>query len=260
MPDFHFDTLDKVPEELRGHAKQNGEKFTVNVVPAASLKEFRDNNVKFLQERDAANAKVTTLTSIVGEDPDKFKEELTGLRSIAQQVKDGTLKGDAATTKEIEARVAAAGETLRKDIAARSTELVAEKTASAEWKNKYEREVLNGRITASVVSKDSPANPEALPDILSRAASVFHITPSGQMVPKDGDQVIYGADGSSPMTLNEWLVKLVAASPYLGKMSAGGGANGSRDKGKGINGMTDEAFQALPPADRIKMHRKAQAR
>jgi len=102
------------------------------------------------------------------------------------------------------------------------------------------------------------ANPAALPDILSRAASTFVVQPDGSIIPKRGDTVVYGADGVTPMTVKEWLTKLVQEAAYLGKPSTGGGANGTVPGGAGQKyGMSDAAFNALPAQERIRLARKA---
>jgi hypothetical protein len=61
------------------------------------------------------------------------------------------------------------------------------------------------------------------------------------------------------MSPHELLTKLVADAPYLGKSSAGGGANGGNANSvSGTFGMSAEEFQKLPPTERINLARKAQ--
>lgn len=260
MPDLKYDALDAIPEDLRGEAKQVDGKFVVSVVPAKRLAEFRDNNVRLLQEKDSLTARVTTYASLVGDDPTKFQAELGELRTTAQLVKDGKLKGTDAIEAEVVNRSKAKTESLETQIRDTATKLNAETTEKNQWKQKYERSVLHQQITNAVVGKDSVANPEALPDILSRAESLFVVQPDGTIVPKKGDAIIYGSDGASPMSPKEWLTKLVAESPYLGKASAGGGANGNRDGDASFGGLPQAEFLKLPPAERIRRHRESQAR
>jgi len=255
MPDITFTSLDQIPDGLKEYAKQADGKFVVNVVPNAKLTEFRDNNIKFAQERDAAKATVEALTAIVGSDPEKFKAELVDLRSTAQKVKDGQLKGSDAITKEVEARLEAATASLKTQLSEMGTKLNTSETASMSWKAKFERQVLREHITAAVVAKDSIANPAALGDIISRAEQVFRVKDDG-IVPMKGDTIIYGADGASPMTPKEWLTKLVETAPYFGKESSGGGA-GTKQGDAAYGGLSREAFQALSPEERITRARSA---
>lgn len=255
MPDITFTALDQIPEGLKEHAKQVDGKFVINVVPNAKLQEFRDNNIRFSQERDTYKTRAETLTAIVGEDVDKFKTELTDLRNIAQRVKDGQLKGSDAVTKEVDARLEAATSSLKTQLSEMGAKVATHESASKTWKDKYERQVLREHITAAVVAKESIANPAALGDIISRAEQVFRVKDDG-IVPMKGDTVIYGADGANPMTPKEWLTKLVETSPYFGKESSGGGA-GTQKGDAAFGGMSKEAFMNLSPEERITRQRMA---
>lgn len=256
MPDVIFTALEQIPEGLREDAKQVDGKFVVNLVPAKKLTEFRDNNINLSRERDELKSKYEAVIPLIGDDPTKFATELNELRSTAQLVKDGKLKGSEAIQAEVENRIKTQRETLEGQLREAGQKLQATDSDRNQWKTKYEKSVLHQKITNAVIGKDSVANPEALPDILARAEQLFVVQPDGNIVPKKGDTIIYGSDGASPMSPTEWLTKLVSESPYLGKSSAGGGANGGRDGGNKF-GMTDEAFQKLPPQERIKLAREA---
>lgn len=258
MPVLKFKSLDAIPEELRGEATQADGEFTVNVVSSKKLTEFRDNNIRFAQERDEARNALASITSIIGDDVEKFKKEFPELVATAQQVKDGKLKTSGDIEAEVANRTKSVKDSLEAQLKESGTKLSQAERAGSEWKSKYERSVLHQQITNAVVGKDSLANPEALPDILSRAEGTFVVQPDGSLVAKKGDTVIYGADGASPMSPKEWIAKLVADAPYLGKSSSGGGAPGNREGGNTPYGMTKEAFQALSPEERITRHREAQ--
>ena len=257
MPDLTYDSLDAVPEGLREDAKQQDGKYVVNVVSNRKLTEFRDNNIALRQKVDLYEPVLTAYRSL-GEDPSKLVTEVTELRQVAQQVKDGTLKGSAAIKEETERRVRESlqqreGEFQQKDVKIRE---LANETST--WKTKYERSILDQQITNAIVAADSVANPAALPDILSRAAGLFVVQSDGSIVPKKGDTVIYGADGVTPMTVKEWLTKLVAEAAYLGKPSTGGGSAGSGTGNVSQKyGMSDADFAKLPASERIRLARKA---
>ena len=260
MPELSFDSLEALPEELRSEAKEAGGKFVVNLVSAKKLTEFRENNVRLLQENDGHKTKVTQYGEIVGADPEKFKADLVELRKIAQQVKDGTLKGSDAVERAVTERLSSATDAIKTQLAELGTKHKTAEEASQSWKSKYERSVLQQQITSAVIGKDSVANPEALPDILSRAEGTFVVQPDGTLLPKKGDATLYGPDGASPMTVKEWLTKLVAEAHYLGKGSTGGGANGNRNAIDESYGMSSDAFQKLPPAERIRIFRQSQSK
>ena len=84
MPDFLFDNVEQIAEELRGDAKKNDAgKFVLNLVPKTKLDEFRENNIKLSKERDDLSKVVAKVLPIVGEDADKFAEELAALRAAS---------------------------------------------------------------------------------------------------------------------------------------------------------------------------------
>lgn len=256
MPDIKYASQDAIPEGLRDYATKDeasGE-FVVKVAPAAKLAEFRDNNTNLLKERDQLKNVVSRFSSVVGENPDEFAEELTRLRQVDQSVKDGKLKGNEAVEREVNTRVKQMEESYQEQIKKLSNDLqaVAQERQSAE--QKYRSSVLDREITNAVLAKDSGANPEALPDILARASRVFSVNEKGQVIAMDGDAVIYGSDGVSPMGAREWLGKVIEEAPYLSKASAGGGAAGNRGDEK-FGGMAEAEFLKLPPQKRMEIAR-----
>jgi hypothetical protein len=258
MPDLKFPSLDAIPEGLREVAKQNGNEFVVSVVPSNKLAEFRDNNIELKRQVETLTGTVAAIKPIIGDDIEAFKTRYTEYEQTVQQVKDGKLKGTEAIAAEVENRVKAVRDDLTAQIKTGGTKLSEVSVERDQWKTKYERSVLHQQITNAVVGKDSIANPEALPDILARAEQLFVVEADGSIVPKKGDTILYGSDGASPMSPKEWLTKLVSEAPYLGKASAGGGANGNRNSGDQY-GMSGADFAKLSPGERIKRHREAQA-
>ena len=89
MPKLTFASKDAIPEGLGEFATEDNGKYVVEVSPTTKLNEFRDNNVKYLRERDEAVAKLTTYTKTFGEDIAAVSAELTDLRATSQLVKDG---------------------------------------------------------------------------------------------------------------------------------------------------------------------------
>lgn len=257
MPEIQFDTLDAIPEGLREGAKESGGKYIINVVQKAKLDEFRDNNTTLSQERDTLKASVASLTAIVGEDAAAFATELAELRTTAQKVKDGSLKGSDAIETEVTNRVAS----MKGDYERR---LVETGKDAAEWKSKAEasdqkfrRSLIDRAVTNAVLAEASGAQPQALTDILSRAYAVFTVDDGGKLTAKDGEATIYGADGATPMTPAEWLEKLKETAPYFFKNSGGGNAGGSTDSGI-PGGLAAEQFDKLSGAQQLAIIRQNQ--
>lgn len=256
MPEISFESKDSVPQGLQEYAKQNDAgKWVVNVAPNEKLVEFRDNNIKFRNEIDTLKETVSRFTSIA-EDPAGLAEELQRLREVDQSVKDGKLKGNDAVAREVEARVKQMEDSYKAQLNELGNKLKESDQKRDEASRLYRQSVLDREVTNAVMAKDSGANPEALPDILSRAARTFRVNDKGQVVAMDGDAVIYGADGASPMSPKEWLGKVIEEAPYLSKTSAGGGASGNRGDEK-LGGLSPEEFGKLDPQRRMEIARAA---
>lgn len=258
MPDFKFKDVNAIPEELRGDAKEVNGEYVINLVPNSKLVEFRDKNINLMKELDPLKQRMSTVTGLIGDDIEKFKGELAQMRDIAQQVADGKLKGNDAIQTEVQRRVEAARTGDAQRLQDLQTKLTASEAASSGWRGRHDSLALQTKITQAVVGKDSVANPEALPDILNRASQTWKVTEEGDIVAMKGNEKIYGANGD-PITLQEWLTKLVENAPYLGKSSAGGGAAGGSKDDK-FGGLSEAEFMKLSPAERMTRARKAQTR
>lgn len=255
MPDITFDTLDQVPEEFREAAKQEGGKIVVNVVLKSKLDEFRDNNIKVSTERDQIAAKVKALEEVVGEDADAFATELVELRDIAQKVKDGKLKGDDTIAKEVENRIATMKGQYEEQLKATGKETSAWKDKALAAEGKFKRSQVGAAVTNAVVAAESGVEAKALPDILERAYKVFQVQDDGSLIAKDGEVTIYGGDGSTPLTVGEWIGKLKESAPYFFKSSQGGGAGGA-GAGSRPGNMSEADFQKLSPQQRLEAAHK----
>jgi hypothetical protein len=259
VPDIVLSKQEDFPEGLREHAKQteDGKGFVVNVVPKASLDEFRNNNITLKTQQEALTAKLQGFTTLLGEeDLEKAKTTLTELRTIAQQVKDGKLKGSAEITAEIERRTAdmkTGYETQLRELGKKVETVTAERDGI---KTEFDRSKVDQLITGAVLAEDSGVNPAALSDVLTRARNVYRVK-EGKVVAMDGDTVIYGADGVTPLPPKEWLAKVIAEAPYLAKQSAGGGAAGG-GASKGAGGFNSPEFKSLKPQERLKQFRAKQ--
>lgn len=254
MPEFLFDTDTIIPEELRGTAKKNDAgKFVLNLVPKEKVDEFRERNITVSKERDELKALAERVKPLVGEDIDAFSTEVTELRKLKQQVADGTIKASGDIAKEIEQRTTSMRQGYEKTLQDNAKAIADANATVASLKTELNRVHVDRAVTQAVMSEKSGANPEALPHILIEAYKIFSADENGEVVPKQGDAIIYGPSGTSPMTPAEWLEgKLRERSPYLFKNSSGGGAAGGADKTK-YNGMTKEEFSKLSPAQKLAL-------
>jgi len=258
MPDLTFDTLDTVPEGLREVAKENNGKFVVSVVPAAKLNEFRDNNVAISKERDALKVVAESIKPLMAENEtvEQFITRFGTLRDIEQQVKDGKLTAKGDIEAEVGRRVSemkTGFERTNSEQAKALAAAIAERDAAT---HRWRQGIVERFVTEAVVADGSGALPSALPDILNRAAGVFSVGEDGKLTAKDGEAIMYGADGTSPMTPKEWLAKLKDQAPHFFKASSGGGASGGGGSAQ-YGGMSQADFNALPPAEKMRIFRES---
>lgn len=253
MPKLTYDSKDAIPEGFADFAKEEDGKWSIDVVPKGKLDGFRENNISLSKERDSLKDLLDSVKKVTGDDLDKLADELAELRAVDQQVKDGKLKGSSAVEAEVANRLKAAKEEYERQVASKAQEATALKAERDETNMKLANSYVSSAVTQAVLASDSALNPEAMPDILTRAGKVFVVENDKLVAKKDG-AVIYGADGVSPLSPKEWLNKLVEEAPYLAKPSHGGGAAGGEKKGA-PGGLTKEAFNKLPPAERIRLHR-----
>lgn len=257
MPVIKMKSRDEWPEGLRELVKEEDGGFVLNVVPKDKLDEFRDNNDDLKKKNAGLETTVAAFASLGLSDPEKAKSELTDLRAIAQKVKDGELKAPDSIEQEIARRVTevkSGFDNQIKALEAKNAELATDRNG---WRTKFDRSVIDQHITNAVLAEDSGVNPAALPDVLTRAHQVYKVNKEGKLVAMNGEAVVYGSDGVTPLPPKEWLGKVLAEAPYLSKDNTGSGATG------GLTQQTGKAFEskeflALSPAERMKQFRQAQ--
>lgn len=183
------------------------------VVPKAKLDEFRNNNIELLKKLEPFKDVDPTIL------PDALK--------TYQQFKDKKLIDDGKINELVETRVVEMrnkyeGDTKKE----RDARIAAEATLSKVLiDNELTREALAGGALDTAVD-----------DIVSRGRMTFKLQ-EGKVLPFDGERVIYGDDGVTPLSVKQWLTKLSAVAPHLFKKSTGGGADAG-DRGGGGGGGT----------------------
>jgi hypothetical protein len=203
---YKYNNLKEIPAEDVRLYVERGSEWILDAEgdgSKAKLEEFRANNIALSHQ----------LKRFEGIDPDAVRLLADDKRKLeeAAQIKAGEVD------KVIDARL---------------------KAARAEWDKTHgvvvaERDTLTGRLTAiqidqAVVTEATKRGlrATALPDITARARATFKLV-DGMPQAFDGQTSRVGKDGTSPMTLAEWVDALVSDAPHLFEANAGGGAAGS---------------------------------
>lgn len=202
------DGFNELNESVREHYTKDGENYylqATGLVPKAKVDEFRNNNISL----KAAN--------------EKYETDLSSLQSQLEAASKGVDSGkvDALVEEKLKKRIIK----LNEDNDRKVTELT-------EGKTKAEK-TLSSLLVNDAVQREAIAagvRETALDDVMSRANKVFKVV-EGKATPFDGEDVIYGADGVTPMAVKDWLAGQAATAPHLFKESKGAGANNKNKSG-----------------------------
>ena len=204
--------LDDVPESLRPlYSEGDDGAFYLQVeglVPKSKLDEFRNNNVQLMQK----------LQTLEGIDPVKYQELIEQQRKIQEQ--ELIEKGE--VDKLVNMRV----ENMKADLDAQISALTKERDSAHSNLNR----LLIDNEVARVATALGVA-PTALDDVISRASRAFKVVDGAAVMQDSNGQIVYGKDGSTPMSLSEWGSGLRTTAPHLFIQSEGGGAKGSSTAG-----------------------------
>ena len=263
MAQITYESLSEVPDDLQEVAKETeGGKYTVNVVSADKIKEFRENNIGLSQERDTLQGALAQYESVTGVTlPDleegklsDFAKTLEALRNTSKKVADGNLVEETSLEEAAAARVTEVTNNFKDQLAAMAKDRDAHKAKAEASVHRANAMMVENAVRLAASDPDVAMIDKAVAMILPNALQTFKVEDDGKIIPKQSDgTVLYGSDGVNPKTLKEWLLEQREENDFLFKGSKGGGASGSTDKSTGRLSQTELA--AMKPADRIKYAR-----
>ncbi len=213
------------------------------------LKEFRDNNIALMKEKDALEKQIAKY----GVDPEKVIEMKKRLQEIEDKKMIEAGKIDELVNQKVERMRLDYEEQIKQiKIALDEKEQVIAKTTQ-----KLSEVLIDSEITKAVNAVGT-VKKEAMTDVLSRGRQTWKLE-DGKPVPKQGDRLLYGKDGKESLTFEEWAQTLIIQAPFLFEASSGGGAGGSAAN-RGTSYGTGVDIKTLPPQERLKeIHRQAAA-
>ena len=227
---FKFQSREEIPAEHAALYVERDGAFYLDaegVTDKAKADELRDNNIALKKQIEEHTARYD------GIDPDEF-------RRLAEEKRKLELQAQGHKPEEIDKLVTERLKVIKADL---DKQLLAKSN---------ELEVANTRLTTIqidqgviTVATKRGLRPTALPDITSRARTVFKLVNGApQAFEPDGKTVRYGRDGISPMTLEEWVDAQVSEAPHLFESNAGGGAASNGAGGAaGVNRSVKNPFR-----------------
>jgi len=215
---FKYKSKDEVPADHLGLYVERDGAFVLDAegaVDKSKVDEFRSNNLALKKQLDDLAAKYE------GIDPDAVKMLLADKAKLEEQklIKDGEVE------KLVEKRTKGILGDMEKRLHA------AEQSASSLSAQLLEKEIERNVVEAAT---KLGLRPSAIPDIKARARQTFKSSGGAiAAVDADGKTPLYGRDGVTPLTFDEWVTRQVVEAPHLFESNAGGGAVGNGSGGVG---------------------------
>ena len=209
-----YSNKNEVPTEHQSLYIERDGGFFLDVegaVDKARLDEFRNNNLTLQKELDSFREKYK------GIDP----EAIARLEAEKRKAEEARALKDGQIDQIVAGRLKPFQEKL------------SEQKATNE-KLLQELSVVKINNAAIAAATKRGIRPTAIPDLASRARTVFRLDQHGKPIPYDGDAVRFGKDGLTPMTVDEWADHLVQEAPHLFETSAGSGAAGNSSGGAAL--------------------------
>ena len=210
--------FDALAEPLKEAYKQDGDNYVLDTDGNDRIREFRNNNIKYLKELEEVKNRLAQFDGIDVEEYKKAQAEL-------QEIKDKELI-DAGKIEEL---IGQRTERMRQDYE-RRFEIAQKGMEDAKGRaQRFEDELADLKISSLImdaINKAGRPKAGALPDIMSRARHTWRLDKDGNPVPMSNGQIQYGAD-ANPLTVQDYVLSLMKEAPHLFEENQGSGAPGS---------------------------------
>lgn len=245
---FKVESLDNVPEAQRSLYVQDGDTFRLDLdgyEDPTGLKSALEQERKAKRDAEAKAKEKDKL--LKGIDPDEAREAL----KMKQELEEKKLVEEGEVDKLVEKRL----ERFRQDSETQKKEIQQERDAL-----KDELHKLKIKTAIQETANDGRSVRSGAMDMVVNAfEKMFSIDEKGQVVAKDDNgNVIYGKDGTNPLSIKEHMESFAKDHEYLFVPSNGGGGPGN-DKGGGGNN-TPNSYNNMETAKMSPSARLAAAR
>lgn len=235
-----LENLDGLSEDIAGLYTEKNGKFVLEIEGMTSkdkLDEFRSNNVKLMKDIKALEDKFGNI------DLKEYEE----LKKAAQEASDKNLLDEGKVEELLEQRTQRMREEMQNQIDSLSSE----------------KENLSGQLQKLVIDNATRAAASkagvvdtAVDDVLSRVRGTFKLE-GDKAVPYENGSIVYGSDGETPLTIDDWVGGLKKSAPHLFPGSNGTGSqHQSNQSSGGSKTLNREGFEKLSQIERAKFFRE----
>lgn len=239
-----LESLDGVAEELHQFYPKDEKsgKYYLSVeglVPKSKLDEFRQNNINLNREKDKLARDLDEIKSAYGE---VTPDDVAGMKKTLESIKDKKVFDDEGIEALVEKRLNALRMEHDSQLKANAKRIQELQSESDQWSSKFRRNVIDRAISDAALK--AGARPQAVADVVLRGQSMWTLNEQGKPIAKSSDSdVMYGKDGTSPLTPAEWMDILKQEAPHFFEGSSGGGAPGGTN-GTGGSPKTKVRFKS----------------
>lgn len=230
-----------IPKGLEEHYEESDEGYTLATDDKGfkeKLAEFRTNNRDLFSKNEGLQKQLKTLEKM---DPTKYEEGLVALAKM-EEMRDKKMIEEGKLDEVLHERT----ERMRAEYDGKLENL----QAQLEKANKT-ADTATGRLSSTLidsavhqaVSSAGSLRSGALMDVISRAKQVWQLDDDQNLIPMKDNKVLYGKDGDTQLTMEEWTAGLIEVAPYLFESSKGTGSKGG-EKFRSIDGKTVQAGDA----------------
>jgi hypothetical protein len=226
------ETLDGVPEALHEHyvQEQGSGKYVLAVdgfVPKARVDEFRNTNINLAKERDKLKLDFEEFKKGFGE---LTPEQVAEMKKQLEGIKDKKILDDEGIEALLEKRLSGMKLEHEGQLKALNKRIGELSEQADTWSGKYRKTVIDRAISDAAIK--AGVRPSAIVDVVLRGQSMWTLNEQGKPVAKDQNgEILYGKDGSTPLSPLEWMDSLKGDAPHFFEPSGGGGAAGNNGAG-----------------------------
>lgn len=227
-----LENLDGVDAAIAALYEKVGNQYILSIDDGGfkdKISEFRNNNIDLsnkLKGQDDLQAKLALFGDI---DPEKAKAAL-------QQMQDLQEKKllDAGQLEEV---LAQRTERMRSDydgkVIALQKALDTSQEKTKSFSGQLSKVVIDNALQTAVLGA-ATVKQGAMQDVLARGRTTWSLDDDGKPLPKGSDgTVMYGTDGKTQLTMDEWAQGLTTSATYLFEPSSGGGGQGNDERQSG---------------------------